>query len=531
MAQNTGAQGYLYQSMACILSAIREDRSVEVQLEPDFADEKVDITFQNRNGLCRAVQVKSSAGAATEKELAGWLEQFIRRTPDASSRRFMLVGACSDKADELIDSFGKGDKTVRKILGGLGMDTQSAGDKLSVEAFGDSFGYFESQITAELGSLLSDYGYTADFAQLQFIAGAICYRFNKFATNSKFIPGQALTRKIIEWIELFYPVVVSRDRKNAGFQLRYYFGGRFLEPPCSLQYGLTRSELAKQKQAELRNLIRDISGLHLPPKPVPDAGESYSDPDYCEYTQDVQNSLAQKTKAVLRLSLPLDFFCMGSLSYTGKMPGVDGTAIELDKYKKLERFRQGLEYLYNLLMFFAQLQPYYVVPLALCNTGELASQSIRVQIALPKDVTLLTESTFPRPEPAVMGALTGEDGLLHPLLRQGADGNVKAYPVPYYAASHYSYLFFGPHKKEQEQKELGDDFDAYIKSLFCFTVLNDDPLYRIVEIEFEALAAGECVALPCFLFVKADKSFTIKYRISSKELSYAQTGRLEYDIR
>lgn len=530
MAQNAGAQGYLYQAMACVLSAIREDRSIKVQLEPDLANQRVNIAFRNRSG-CHAVQVKTSDETATEKELADWLDRFICFAADASSYRFMLVGCCSDKAGEIIGSFGKSDKSALKALCALGEDTRSVAEKLSAEVLDCGFNFFETQIAAELGSLLGDYGYTADFSQLQFIASAICYRFNKFATNSKFIPGQTLARKIIEWIELYYPVVVSRQRKNAGFRLKYYFEGRFIEPPCSLKYGLTHSELIQQKQSELRSLARDIGGLHLPPKPAPDAGQSYDDPDYCEYSEEVQSSLAQKAKAVLRLRLPLDFFCVGSLSYTAKAPGVDGTVIELDKFKRLERFRQGLEYLYYLLAFFTRLQSYYVVPLVLCNTGELTSQSIRVQIALPKEVVLLTESTFPRPETAVTGALTGEDGLLHPLLRQGTDEAVRAYPVPYYAASHYAYLFFGPYKKEQEQKELSDDFDAYIKSLFCFSVLEDDPLYHIAEFEFEALAVGECVALPCFLFVKAEKSFTIKYRISSKELAFAQAGRLEYDVK
>jgi|AGTN01.2.fsa_nt_gi hypothetical protein len=531
MAQKADAQGYLYQAMACVLSAVREDRSVCVQLEPDFADEKVDIAFRYRDESCHAVQVKASAEPVTEAELADWLERFVRRTPNASSYRFMLIGPCGDKAGDIIGSVGKSGKAAGRMPGGLGRDIRSVGEKLVAEAFDNDFGFFESRIVAELGALLQYHGYSADFAQLRFIAGAICYRFNKFATNSKYIPGPALTRKIIEWIELFYPVVVSQKRKNAGFQLRYYFDSRFLEPPCSLQYDLTHSELVKQKQSELRSLAADISGLHLPPQPAPEAVEGYAEPAYCEYAVETQNDIAKKARAVLRLTLPPDFFHVGSLTDTGAERGCDGTALELDKYKKLERFRQGLEYLYSLLRIFAQLQALHVVPLALCNTGELAGQSIRVQIALPRDVALLTERAFPRPEPNVMGDLTGEDGLLHRILKQSTDGNVRAYPAPYYASNHYSYLFFGPHRKEQEQKELSDDFEAYLKSLFCFSVLDDDPGYRIIELEFEALAAGECMALPCFLFVQADKSFTIKYRITSRELSIAQVGRLEYDIR
>ena len=541
MGEKEGARGYLYQAMACVLAAIREDNSICVQFEPDFTEETVDIAFQYRDVGLKAVRVKFSSAPITEPDALDCLLSLAEHTPGAASYRLIMIGD-SAKAKEISDSMdklreGKAGKAAQKLIDQLGESVQ---DKLSVEVLDDDFCRHEAAFMAELGPLLATQGFCADEAQMQFVIGAICYRFNQFSTNSRFIPARVFIRKLIGLVELYYPDVNT----EAGLKLQYYYDHRLYDVGSPIKPNLIRSDLIKQRMCELRGLYREIRDIPLPPKParLPSLAESSHDDDAsCEYAEETQTGIREMAKAILKLDLPDDFFYVGGAKrkdairhHTGGWDtpaGFDGTLLELHKFEKLEQFAQGLTYLEGLLRIFVYLDRYDIIPLVLTNTGDCFHKNVRVRVELPKAATLLTQNCFPQPALCVLADLTGEDGLLHRRIKQESDVRVRQYHVSYYPPAHSAYLYIGPQKKEQESKELQADFAAYLDSIFRFEVSDDDDLQRhILEFEFEEIKQGQSIAFPCFLFVQCKKSFTIRYRITSKELSAPLRGRLEYGV-
>lgn len=544
MGEKENARGYLYQAMACVLAAIREDSRVSVQFEPDFSEEEVNIAFQYRDGGLKAVRVKLFTSLVDEPDVFDSLKAMLLRTPGASSCRLILIGDCSVKTRETIDSIhpseGKTDKAVHKLAHHLGGDLANAVDKLSAAILPDDFSRFEAAFIAELGPLLQTQGFSADEAQLQYIIRAICYRFNQFATNSRFIPAQVFIRKLSNLVELYYPDVA--DSADAGLKLQFYSDHRLYNKGSPIKPGLLRSDVIRERMGELRGLYRDISAIPLAPKPAlqPSPNDHYDD-IFCEYTTEAQAAIREKAKAILKLELPDGFFHVGGLKQkeavrqdTGLWDtpqGLDGTPIEQHKYEKLERFAQGLTYLEGLLRVFIALDRYDIVPLVLTNTGGRSDKDIRVRVELPGEAALLTQEVFPPPALCVLADLTGEDGLLHRHLKQESDAQVTQYHVSYYPPAHFAYLYIGPQKREQEQKELQADFDAYLGSIFPFETYEDNDLKRrVLEFTFDAIRPGQSIAFPCFLFVQCKKGFTIRYRITSQTLAAPHRGRLEYGV-
>ncbi len=521
MGEKQDSRGYLYQAMACVLAAIREDAQVCVQFEPDFADETADIVFQHRDGALSAVRVKLSQAPVTEADVTACLRDLAARAPGAASYRLILLGES---------------KSNRKPT----IPPDMANSNFSVEILGNDFSRFEAAFIAELGPLLQTQGFAADEAQLQYIISALCYRFNQFATNSRFIPARTFVRKLSDWAERCYPDV--SDPADSGLKLQYYHNRRLYDAGSPVKPGLVRSDTVRERIRELRSLYRDISALPLPPKPTlaPSPGDHHDDP-YCEYTPEVQAAVRERARAILKLELPDGFFHVGALKRKDAVrqdtglwdnpAGLEGTPIEQHKYEKLERFAQGLTWLESLLRVFVFLDRYDIVPLVLTNTGGRSDKHIRVRVELPGEAELLTRDAFPQPDQRVLADLTGEDGLLHRHIKQESDAQVTQYHVSYYPPAHFSYLYIGPQKREQQEKERVADFAAYMDSIFRFEVSDDEDLKRrILEFEFEAIKPGQSIAFPCFLFVRSKKGFTLRYRITSDSLATPRRGRLEYTI-
>lgn len=83
---------------------------------------------------------------------------------------------------------------------------------------------------------------------------------------------------------------------------------------------------------------------------------------------------------------------------------------------------------------------------------------------------------------------------------------------------------------ERENDRIRSNFIRYMRSLFDFKIFEDNPHYKVLEFEFKELKPKETIAFPSFILIKYDKTFSIKYKITSKNLTDIQVGELQYLI-
>ena len=83
MSGQTGGRGYLVQALVAVLDALKRDDWALVEIEPNHADEKVDIRWSDGDTIVRVTQVKSSERAIQRADAIRWLSDLINGTPDA----------------------------------------------------------------------------------------------------------------------------------------------------------------------------------------------------------------------------------------------------------------------------------------------------------------------------------------------------------------------------------------------------------------------------------------------------------------
>lgn len=82
---------------------------------------------------------------------------------------------------------------------------------------------------------------------------------------------------------------------------------------------------------------------------------------------------------------------------------------------------------------------------------------------------------------------------------------------------------------DERFKRLINEFLRYIKVLFDFESYNESNR-NVLVFNFNELNPKESLAFPCFILVRTDKSFKIKYEITSQNLGEVSKGILSYEI-
>jgi len=101
MNGQSGGRGYLLQAMVAVLDALKREDWTLVEIEPNDADERVDIRWSTGDGVVRVTQVKSSENAIQRADVIRWLSALISGTPDAQAYELILLGGHSQGVVDL----------------------------------------------------------------------------------------------------------------------------------------------------------------------------------------------------------------------------------------------------------------------------------------------------------------------------------------------------------------------------------------------------------------------------------------------
>jgi len=556
MGGSEGARGYLYQAIACVLNSMREDNWIKVQMEPVTSEDKVDIAYEYEDGSYKVIQVKSSINNFTKGEIFNLFKSLINDMPDADEYALILIGTCSDSTKSVINSINKIrindiDKTTQSVIDDLDDELKAIKEKLSIQLLNNDIYSLESNIMREFGYFLSQHGYSVDYPTLGLIVGAINYQFNKFSTNSNFITKKDFEEQILEWVNFCYPQIQKGQRKRVSLVVSYYYEGVFQDTfeGKKIDY-LNNTEYIYEKKKQLINLFNEINSIQLPYKTKVEEVKkdslsalglslSWSNFCDCEYSEELKKEIKEKSKKYLNITLEDTFFNLGNLKkekyyLTGPLlnskPRLQGEQKEIDKYEKLQNFRFNLDELIGIMEMFEYIGEFYIIPLALRNVGECYDEKIRVRLELPKDINLLTPNEFKLPEIDVLDDFIGNDSILNYILKHRSDSNVQEYPDSYIPIPKISIPYLSNKDYYNEIQNEYNEYERFLEELFDFKVFDDNKDFKILEYEFSEIKPKENIAFPSYILVEYNKSFNIRFKITSKNLSDIQVGELKYII-
>lgn len=88
MGGKEGSRGYLYQAIASVLDMLTDKRWDKIYIEPNTAQDKVDIAISSENMIFRAIQVKSTQNSFSPADVKSWI---IDMYNDYSAAEYELV--------------------------------------------------------------------------------------------------------------------------------------------------------------------------------------------------------------------------------------------------------------------------------------------------------------------------------------------------------------------------------------------------------------------------------------------------------
>ena len=540
MGGKEGAWGYLAQAVVCVINSLVEKSWTHVQIEPDTANDKVDIAWFYESSNPEVVQVKSSKNNFTHSNILSWLQTLIQDVPDAVEYRLILIGTCSDTTKKIINRINENRATDDDWNGITLLKTY--GEKIKIQLENNDQEALESKIMRYLGRFLSDKGKYPTHTILELMSKSLAYQFMRFSTNGEKISREAFENQLLDWVN--YNYLLEGELRQSDLKIEYYLFDKipFSTSMNAYSTSLSKSRFFLRKKEEAFALYEKIKEMVIIRKEREEQehtnilGRSLRFPyySYCEFTEKRKKNIIYLSREFLGVELNDEFFYVGNL----KQPSVRVTPMfgsayvetigdkeEKVKYELLLKYEDKLEEIRSMLEMLSYLDSFYCIPLVLRNFGTKHDRNIRVKVKLPKNLRLLTANNMKQPDLNVIEYFTGFGSCLQKAFTHKKDSKIIPYSYrPYKILDNILY-----HLKYYNEEELIEEFRSYLKVLFDFEFYEEDGKYVLV-FHFNEINPKETLAFPCFLLVQAGQSFEINYEITSQNLPNVANGVLTYQV-
>lgn len=540
MGGKEGAWGYLSQAVVAVINSLSDNTWTHVQIEPDTNNDKVDIAWFRDGENLEAVQVKSSKNNFPLPDVLSWIETLINDVSNASLYRLILIGTCSDTTKKAFNRINENKATTEDWKGNSFLEGFT--ERIKIQLENNDHEALESKIMRYLGQFLAKNQKHPSHFNLELMANALGYQFMRFSTNGEKISREEFEQQLLEWVE-FNHMIEGRVRKS-DLRIEFYLSQTipFSTRMNAMHYELVHSIFIQNRKKEAMELLEEINQIKIPLKEREEQKEvevlgrllSISKLTYSEFIGKRKEDLVRSAEKILGVQLSDDFFYVGNLQEpVVKINGLFGSSpvqrtgdeLEKEKLNLIIRFEQELEDLDSFLKTFSYLDSFHYVPLVIRNTGTKYDEKIRVKILVPPDISFMNADTLEYPDNLIIEQFTGFDGILHEVLSHEKDSIIQEHryhPMP--PSFHTAFL---DNEKRLELKV--DEFRYYLNRLFDFEVHKEGENMAYI-FYFDEINPKESLAFPCFLLTRAQKSFTMKYEITSKNLTDISTGELHYQI-
>ncbi|MCK9613119.1 MAG: hypothetical protein PHR81_09925 [Bacteroidales bacterium] len=543
MGGQEGSRGYLFQAVISAFNSLNDDKWTYVQIEPLTEYEKVDISWEYPNSQRKVVQVKSSINPFSKSDIISWATALYNDINDALSYEIILIGTVSDAVQEAIKKSNKKEEALDSFL-------KPIIDKLIITIKNYDPDSLKSNVSTSLNKFISDQGFNANFYTIDKIADSIVLQFLFLSISGTKISRSTFEDKILEWLRFNFATIFGKVYNNR-LDISFYNAEEklFQKEISELRYeNLTDLPLVFDEKRIIEDLINEISHIQIISSTKPQRRSSlsslyqnhtsiseWSDAGFSIKDQGKISALIEK---YFNRKIDAIFFDVGNLvqpsvrvisSFGDRKPDYTGSDSEKLKKTKLDELYKKLIGLEDLCTFLIQFENFQIIPLALQNLGGVHDEKIRVLIKLPKSVTVLKHNQISPPSSLENLKKFNDDyQLIEDILKCSCDSNVKEDTTNYFHSQTLDLDFM-----ESEQNRINNKqsiFTNVVSCIFNFTFLEVIDNNQILEFSFKELNPKENLLFPCYLFIKSDNDFSIKYEITSKYLSEKTVGELLYNV-
>lgn len=540
MGGKEGALGYLVQAMVCVINSLLENNWEFVQIEPDTSNDKVDIAWYFEDKNPEMVQVKSSKNNFTLPDIRRWIQKTIEDAPDASEYRLILIGTCNDTTKKALNRIHESNVQEDDLDDNKLLKTNLDKIKIQLENYDQEA--LESKIYRYLGRFLSDKGKNPTAIALDMMSRALGYTFMAFSTQGKKDSREDFEARLMGWVNFH---LHESEGKNSDLQLAFYLSKvvSFATQMKGLSSKLSERQFVKERQETLQ-LFDKISAMVIRPKEREEirtensSGNSFliSMYKYCEFTGDRRNAMVSMCQNLLGREPNDDFFYVGNLKQSiiqgvrlmFSTPPVEriGDEEEKAKFEAILGLEYKLKILNAKLEMYEYLDSHRIIPLVVRNIGTKHDENIRVRIEIDQTVSVVTFKDFKQPDAYVIEEFTGKNSVLHAMFSHRKDANIRPYSHNPYELPILPMSFID---SDEQVERLIREFRRYVKVLFDFESYNESNK-NVLVFNFNELNPKESLAFPCFILVRTDRSFEIKYEITSQNLGEVSKGILSYEV-
>lgn len=551
MGGREGGRGYLYQSIATLLSSLNNDDWDFVQVEADTENDKVDILWEYKNDKSMAVQVKSSQNNISKSQILSWLSELANDASEAATIQLLLIGNVSDETSRFVSKINKVDQHKKEDLDYQELTSIiETSSKLEVVIQNFQMDSLEASMNWAMSNFLFKLGHTVGSKVVEQITGALVYQFAKFSTQGKKISRKLYVEQIEEWVYFNYPEVNNNNFKKKILKVNFFekYQTDIAEEMIAYKIPFT-SLLHKQ---HIQKNIETINEIKLPPFEKVNKEEkttnlsallnNYQFPTRKSYeiSDESKNEVRKKAEKLLEIDLPLDFFNVGNLEVVitpsfltnSSSKLLEGSLVEKQKGELIDSFISDLNQLESLVDYFSYLENFYIMPLILENIGSHSDEDIQVNLKFPEEIEFLTKQTIRHPNLEIIDSFIGQsNNILSQVLQHSKSYNLEEHysgPDVFFLPSQLNIpLYNRSYESEIESKK--EDFESTMGWFFGNELFVEKD-FAVLQYRFSSLNAGKKMAFPSHILVKAKKSFKVEYEITSKKLNAPITGDLFYNL-
>lgn len=544
MGGKDGSRGYLYQALVAVLDAIQNEDWVEVYLEYETDNDKVDIAFKDSNGNLEVIQVKSSINNFSKYDIDKWLIELIEDKSDASKFKLILIGTGESKTKGYVNAINKisdnrDDKTSDKIKPKIPDSILTNINKVNIDMLNDDMDSFEKNIGFTLYKFLDIHGYTVPSKIIDLIVGGVTYQFNKLCTSGDFVSREDFIEHILEWASYNYDLGTTDNLKKY-FEVKYYHDNQFwdkLDSDIRIDIVEKYEEIEKIK-LETEEILKDLEEI--------DSLEKQNQ-HYCEkiginksllQTINTYSSIQSSAKNV---EIPLeskqyiteyfetvgkkfnsDFFNLGNLKIESGLYKFEaseklmGSDLSKRKYELIKNIELNIEYINkykDINVYLEYLSSYKILPLSIKNVSRKYVEDITLDIKIPKKLQILNQDNIEIPDEFIIEDIKK---ILDELLSGIEDSNIKEFSSKFIPYDQFNYM-----------KSKVDRFIEFIEDMFEYKIFNNEKEYTILQCKFKGLNPHDAMYLPMSLMIKSEDEFEIEYSIKCKNMSKIETGKIK----
>jgi|GEM_PF-3541538 len=545
MSGQSAVRGFTYQTIISVIRTLVSDNWAFVKIEPQTELDKVDIIWEDKNGIITCEQIKSSTNNFSVANIVTWLEQMTSDVANAGKYQLTLIGTISENTNASIRTINRG-STDSKII------PENLKNRLKVEAVTFNIEFLESRVRDEVHKFLSNAGYNVSYSSIELIGKGLIYQFLEFSVLSKRVSRQEFADYLLSWATSNYSKTLDLTNQQSTFEVFFY----------DKHYHQLVSEWEMQSLPRYENIdvnlsiadirIKYIEGARiiLPSRKteIPEPNEilkqfqtitslSLSDPTPTRVSEHMRRAVVKGIKEHLNLEVSDSFFDLGQLQTFTNLSGVipefvqsyKGSEAEQRKWEIIRSIYWKLVSIEEDRAFSSSLENFCPLKLCIENSGSRFDEEILVKITLPNSVEMFNPEKLKLPNDLETIIALIDSNLASNLLEIPTDSHITGFPHVNYTnlewQQNHDLLFKISNtgrKKDIKTEELLDNFHDFM----TFQTYTDLPGKVVLHFKFEQINPGVRMAFPCVLLVRAQEDFSMQYEVSSKHTGKKYTGNL-----